>query len=155
MRIGSDGIALIKSFEQCARAHKTDKGMFIAYMPTPNDVPTVGWGSTGKDITMKTVFTQKQCDERLAADLADFSAKVAALVGAAKTTQHQFDAMVSLAYNIGVAQKGFAGSSVLRNHKAGDFPAAAASFHLWNKQAGKVLGGLVRRRNAEATMYIA
>ena len=155
MRIGPDGIALIKSFEQCARAHKTQSGLFVAYLPTPNDVPTVGWGSTGKDITMATVFTQQQCDDRLAADLAAFSDAVAGLVGTTRTTQHQFDAMVSLAYNIGIAMKGFAGSSVLRRHREGDIAGAAAAFHMWNKQAGKVLAGLVRRRNDEARMYLA
>ncbi len=154
MKIGKDGIALIKSFESCAKAHKTQKGMFVAYLPTKDDVPTIGWGTTGKDITMSTVFTQKQCDDRFDADITEFSAKVDALLGGAKTTQHQFDAMVSLAYNIGPGAKGFAGSSVLRRHKAGDIAGAAAAFHMWNKQAGKVLAGLVRRRNAEAVLYI-
>ena len=158
MKIGKDGIDLIKSFESCARAHKTDKGMFVAYLPTKDDVPTIGWGSTGKDITMSTVFSQKQCDDRLAADLATFSAKVDALVGGAKTSQHQFDAMVSLAYNIGTGN--FATSSVLKAHKAGDGPAASAAFGRWVKQRDKktnqliTLEGLVRRRHAEAALYL-
>ena len=70
----------IKSFEQCR---------LKAYMPTPNDVPTIGWGSTGPDIRMGMAWTQEQADERFASDLAKFGAKVAGDIGNAPTTQAQ------------------------------------------------------------------
>ncbi len=143
MQIGDAGVALIKSFEKCR---------LRAYLPTPDDVPTIGWGSTGADIHLGLTWTQAQCDARFATDLASFAAKVAALIGKTATTQHQFDAMVSLAYNIGTTA--FGGSSVLKWHKAGDHPAAAAAFSLWVKQKGKVLAGLVRRRHAEVALYL-
>ena len=44
---------------------------------------------------------------------------------------------------------------MLRLHKAGDWKGAARAFGLWNKQAGKVLPGLVRRRAMEAAMYLS
>lgn len=150
MQIAKPGIDLIKSFESCAKKRKD--GHFEAYLPTPDDVPTIGWGTTGKDIKMGMTMSQQECDDRFAADVAVFSAKVAALVGKTATSQNQFDAMVSLAYNIGLGAYGK--SSVLRQHKAGDHGAAAAAFSLWCKQAGKVLPGLLRRRHAEAALYL-
>ena len=141
-------IKLIEGFETCAKA--IGNGDFAAYMPTPNDRPTVGWGSTGPDITMGLVWTQAQCDERFAADLAKFAAGVSAAV-TGETAQNQVDAMVSLAYNIGVGA--FKSSTLLRKHNVGDFAGAQAQFAVWNKQAGKVLPGLVKRRAAEAAMY--
>lgn len=132
----------IKGFEQCR---------LKAYMPTPQDKPTIGWGSTGPDIKLGMTWTQKQADDRFAADLAYFGGKVINAIGGAATTQAQYDAMVSLAYNIGIVA--FAGSTVLRKHKAGDHVGAAAAFAMWVKQAGRVLNGLVKRRAAEAAMY--
>lgn len=67
-------------------------------------------------------------------------------------TQGMFDALVSLAYNIGLG--GFRSSSVLRHLNAGDYEAAAASFALWNKAGGQVNAGLVRRRSAEASLFL-
>lgn len=132
----------IKSFEACR---------LKAYMPTPNDVPTIGFGSTGPDIRLGMTWTQAQADERFAADLATFGAKVSGDLGSAPTTQDQFDAMTSLAYNIG--EGNFERSTLLKRHLAHDYDGAAAQFAVWNKQAGKVLNGLVRRRTAEARMY--
>lgn len=132
----------IKGFEQCR---------LKAYMPTPNDRPTLGWGSTGPDIKMGMTWTQQQADDRFAHDLASFGAKVAADLGSAPTTQAQFDAMTSLAYNIG--EGNFAGSTVLKRHKVGNNNGAADAFGMWVKQAGVTLNGLVRRRAAEAAMY--
>jgi lysozyme len=62
-----------------------------------------------------------------------------------------FDAMVSLAFNVGIGA--FLRSSVLRLHLAGDHRRAAEAFGLWNKAGGKILPGLVRRRTAEANLY--
>jgi len=132
----------IKGYEACR---------LKAYMPTPNDVPTIGWGSTGPDIRLGMTWTQQQADDRFASDLARFGAKVSDLIGAAPTKQNEFDAMTSLAYNIGTGN--FASSTVLRKHKAGDHDGAAAAFSLWNKQKGVVLNGLTKRRAAEAAMY--
>jgi lysozyme len=131
----------IKGFEQCRLA---------AYLPTPDDVPTIGWGTT-KGVRLGLVWTQAQADAAFAADLAYFGAKVAALLNGSPTTQGQYDAMVSLAYNIGATA--FGNSTLLRMHKAGDFTGAALQFPRWNKQAGKVLNGLTRRRADEAAMY--
>lgn len=142
--------AHIKGFEKLKLA---------SYMPTKDDVPTIGWGSTGPDIRMGMIWTKGEADARFARDLAKFAAAVDRLIGDAATEQHEFDAMVGLAYNIGIGSPkmalpgGFTRSTVLRRHKQGDRMRAERAFHLWNKQKGKVLKGLVRRRAVEAAMY--
>ena len=68
-------------------------------------------------------------------------------------TQNQFDAMVSLCFNIG--EGAFAGSSVARRFNAGDIQGAADAFLMWNKAGGRVLAGLDRRRRAERTLFLS
>lgn len=112
---------------------------------------TIGWGSTGPGIGPGVVWTQEQADARFLEDLTKFGEQVARLLGDAPTTAHQWAALVSLAYNIGTAA--LAKSTVLRRHKAGDYAGARAAFAMWNKNDGKVMAGLTRRRAAEAAVY--
>ncbi|MBV8685381.1 MAG: lysozyme [Alphaproteobacteria bacterium] len=144
-------IKTIQQFEGCAK--KRSDGSFEAY-PDPGtggDPWTIGWGSTGADIKKGMVWTQQQCDERFGEHVAQFAASVAKALGGAPTTQPQFDAMVSFAYNVGVGN--LQSSTLLKKHKAGDYAGAALEFAKWNKAAGKVLPGLTRRRAAEAALY--
>jgi lysozyme len=69
-------------------------------------------------------------------------------------TQNQFDALVSLCYNIGTGN--FVSSTLVKMLKA-DEPKSeiAAQFLRWNKAGGKVLAGLTRRRNAEAELFLS
>lgn len=143
--------ALIQQFEGCAK--RRPDGSFEAY-PDPGtggDPWTIGWGSTGADIKKGVVWNQQQCDGRFASHLAEFAQGVSKAIGDAPTTQAQFDAMVSFAYNVGLGN--LASSTLLKLHKAGDHAGAAAQFARWNKAAGKVLPGLTRRRGAEAALY--
>lgn len=148
------GIDLMHQFEGCEK--KRPDGRFEAYL-CPAGVWTIGWGSTGTDpfnggkIGRGTVWTREQCDLRFEMHLATFEQGVRDAIGKAPTSQPQFDAMVCLAYNIGVGA--FQRSTVLRKHNAGDFPAAAKAFLMWSKAGGKTLRGLVRRREAEAALY--
>ena len=144
-------IKIIQQSESCAK--RQPDGTYKAY-PDPGtggDPWTIGWGSTGPDIRPGTVWTQKQCDDRFSEHLAQFAQGVTKAIGSAPTTQHQFDAMVSLAYNIGVGA--FSKSTVLKRHIAKDYKGAAEAFAMWNKGGGKVLPGLVKRRAAEADLY--
>lgn len=134
-------IDFIKGFEACR---------LDAYLPTPDDAPTIGFGSTGPDITLGMTWTQTQADDRFASDLAAFAAGVSAAV-TSPTTQGEFDAMVSFAYNVGLGA--FEDSTLLRLHNASDYANVPSQFGRWNKQNGKVLAGLTRRRAAEASMY--
>lgn len=151
MTPGPACIALIQQFEGCAK--KQPNGSFIAY-PDPGtggDPWTIGWGTTGVDVKQGVVWTQQQCDDRLTQDVNSFATKVSAALGSAPTTQHQFDALVSFAYNVGVGN--LSSSTLLKLHKAGDFAGAQQQFARWNKAAGKVLPGLTKRRAAEAALY--
>lgn len=151
MTPGPNCIKLVQEFEGCAK--RRPDGSFEAY-PDPGsggDPWTIGWGSTGPDIKMGVVWTQKQCDDRFTAHLGEFTANVSKVLGGTPTTQNQFDAMVSFAYNVGVGN--LSASTLLKKHKAGDYKGAAAEFARWNKAAGKVMTGLTRRRAAEAALY--
>ena len=140
MRTSPEGIALIKSFEgYSADAYKCPAGVW-----------TVGWGSTGPNIVKGTKVTVGQAEALLANSLVKFEQAVTKYAGAAH--QNQFDAMVSLCYNIGPGN--FAKSSVARLHKAGQYTGAASAFLLWNKAGGKILSGLVKRRKAERNLYL-
>ena len=97
------------------------------------------------------VWTQKQCDDRFASHVGEFAANVAKAIGGAATTQHQFDAMASLAYNIGMGN--FSASTLLRKHKAGDFAGAAAQFARLEQGQQEGDGRPDRRRAAEAALY--
>ena len=153
--IGPQGVALIKRFEGCARLRAD--GMVAAY-PDPGtgaEPWTIGWGATGRDhinggrIGPQTVWTQAQCDDRLAQDLLRYAADVARALGDAPATQAQFDAMVSFHYNTGAIAR----ATLTQKHRAGDYQGAAREFARWNRAGGQVLKGLVRRRAAEAELY--
>lgn len=147
----SDCIKLVQSFEGCAK--KQANGTFNAY-PDPGsggDPWTIGWGTTGPDIKPGLNWTQQQCDDRFTQDLNKFAQNVAQAIGGAATTQPQFDAMVSFAYNVGIGN--LTKSTLLRLHKAGDYAETANEFAKWNKAGGKVMAGLTRRRAAEAALY--
>jgi GH24 family phage-related lysozyme (muramidase) len=150
-RVGSKGTALIKRFEGCARIRPDGK---VEAYPDPGTggAPwTIGWGSTGPGISPGTVWTQKQCDDRLDADLVRYAEGVAKALGSsiASTSQAQFDALVSFHYNTGAIGR----ATLTRLHRAGDFNAAAAEFGRWKHAGGRVLRGLVVRREAEEALY--
>lgn len=147
--ISADGIALIKRFEGCAR--RIAGGLVEAYPDagTGGEPWTIGWGATGSGIGPGTMWTQAQCDARLASDLVHYAAGVSDALGNAPTTQAQFDALVSFHYNTGAIGR----ATLTRKHIAGDHAGAAAEFARWTRAGGRVLRGLVRRRAAEAELY--
>lgn len=152
--IGPEGIALVKRFEGCAR--RRADGRFEAYPdPGTGGAPwTIGWGATGQGydgpIGPGTIWTQDQCDARLEVDLARHAAEVASALGDAATTQVQFDALVSFHYNTGAIAR----ATLTAKHRRGDIAGAAAEFARWNRAGGRIMRGLVRRRSAEAALYL-
>lgn len=149
--IGPAGVALIKRFEGCAR--RRPGGLFEAYPdPGTGGAPwTIGWGATGPGIGPGTVWTQAQCDTRLEGDLVRYAREVAEALGNSRTTQAQFDAMVSFHYNTGAIGR----ATLTQRHRAGDFLSAANEFARWNRAGGRILAGLTRRRAAEAELYLS
>ena len=149
--VSAAGLALIKSFEGCARVRSD--GLVEAYPdPGTGRAPwTIGWGATGAGIGPGTCWTQAQCDDRLAADIARHAAQVRAALGDAPTSQAAFDALVSFHYNTGAIAR----ATLTKRHVLGDFAGAASEFARWNRAGGRVLRGLVRRRAAEARLYLS
>lgn len=139
-------LAILRGAESCRLVAYPDPGSGSAPW-------TIGWGATGPGIHAGLVWTQALADTRLAQDLRYLATQMTQACGAAFTRDHQFGAMCSLAYNIGFGN--FLGSSVLRFHHAGEHHEAAAAFGAWNKGGGHVLPGLVRRRAAEAALYLS
>ena len=147
--MGQAGADLIKRYESCAKP--VGAGRFAAYPdPGTGNAPwTIGWGATGPDIRPGLVWTQAQCDARLDRDITSHAATVARLIGEAKTTRNQFDALTSFQYNTGKLGQ----STLLKKHVAGDYAGATVEFGKWTRAAGAALEGLVKRRTAEATLY--
>lgn len=149
MRATQQAIDLIHSTETFqARAYK-DPG-------SRDGLPiTIGWGSTsdldGKPIKLGDVWTRATGDAKFAQDLQKFEKGVTAALAGAPVTQGQFDALVSFAYNVGI--QALKDSTLMRMHRAGDYAGAKGQFARWNKNDGKVMNGLIRRRAAEAAMY--
>lgn len=115
---------------------------------------TIGFGDTGPDVVEGLTITREEADQRFSRRLArEFEPAVDRVCEGVPTKQGEFDAMVSLAYNIGTGA--FAKSSVARMHRAGNTQAAAEAFALWNKAGGRVLAGLTRRRQEEADLYVS
>lgn len=143
MKISSTGLDLIKLFEGFRSK---------AYL-CPAGILTVGYGSTGKHVQRGMVVSEPQATALLIQDAGRFEKTVNALK--ITLTQNQFDALVSLAFNIGTGN--FNKSTLVRKLKAGDMAGAAAQFAVWNKATvnGKltVLPGLVRRRAAETALF--
>ena len=139
------GIGLIKEFEGCS----------LAAYRCPAGVWTIGYGHTGKvdgkAVSLGMRITQTKAAQLLREDLASFEAAVNAAV---KTliTQNMFDALVSFSYNCGAGA--LRNSTLLRKLNAGDYLGAADEFPKWNKAGGKVLNGLVRRREAERKLFL-
>lgn len=144
MVVSKKGLDLIKRSEGCKLTAYPDPA-------SGGDPWTIGYGATGAGIKKGVVWTQAQADSRLADDVSRFADGVSSLIGSAPTTQGQYDAMVSLAFNVGLTN--LKESTLLRLHKEGDYAGAANQFARWRFAAGKELPGLVKRRAAEAALY--
>ena len=97
-------------------------------------------------------LTMDEVDRILSQDLGRFERGVARLCPAALGHQGQFDALVSFAFNVGLGN--LQRSSIRMRYNRGDVEGAADAFLMWTKAAGKVLTGLVKRRNDERAMFL-
>ena len=146
MRINAETIALVKEFEGCELA---------AYRDAVG-VWTIGYGHSERaPLPPKPydgmVITMDQAHKILQDDLTHFGKSVENLISV-PVTDNQFGAMVSLAFNIGIGA--FGKSTALKRLNAGDYLGAAEAMTWWNKAGGKVMRGLVRRREAERALFL-
>lgn len=157
MKLGQKGRDLIHSFETLKLTSYRDPG-------SRNGLPiTCGWGTTvdegGGPIPLGAVWTREKADRLFARDIATRELQLNMLLRGKPTTQNQFDALMSFAYNVGMdidddtIAEGLGDSTLLRKHLAGDYAGAQAAFAAWNKNDGQVMRGLTRRRAEEAALY--
>ena len=133
-----------------------DGGCALVAYRCPAGIWTIGWGET-EGVRPGDRCTKEQADAWLLEDLQERVRAVGDLCKV-EPSPHELGAMVSFAYNVGLA--GFAKSTVLRQHNAGNRQAAARAFGLWNKarnpRTGQLepLPGLTARRAREAALYL-
>jgi lysozyme len=148
MKLDDNGYKLIQGFE----------GLSLVPYLCSAKVATIGYGATfypsGKKVTMQDAPISLATAKWMFKETADkFAADVNKMIKA-NLNQNQFNAIVSLAYNIGLA--GLAKSSLLRKVNVNPNDATITnSFLVWNKAGGKVLNGLTKRRAIEAKLYFA
>ncbi|MNJ42904.1 Lysozyme RrrD [compost metagenome] len=140
MRTSQRGFSLIKSFE----------GLRLQSYQDAVGVWTIGYGTT-RGIKPGMSITKDQAERMLVNDVQRFEVEVERLVKVPLTT-NQRDALISFTYNLGSAN--LESSTLLRLLNRGDYAGAAEQFPRWNKAGGKVLPGLVRRRDAERALFL-
>ena len=141
MKMNAAGRELVRRFE----------GLRLEAYRCPAGVLTIGYGSTGPHVRTGMIITPGEADRLLDKDLSRFEVGVEAMLCGVPTTEDEFSAMVSLAFNIGLGN--FATSTLLKRHKAGNKVGAANSFLSWVYANKQKLKGLVARREAEKELY--
>lgn len=139
-KISLSGLGLIQRHE----------GLRLQAYLCPGDVWTIGYGHT-KNVRHDDQITEAQAKKFLLEDVEAFERVVNAAVRV-EINQNQFDALVSLAFNIGA--QNFRTSTLLKKLNEGNYLAAAAEFKKWRKGGGKVLPGLVKRRKEESELFL-
>jgi len=147
MKTSELGINLIKSYEGLS---------LVAYLDGAS-VPTIGYGTTvieGKPVTLGLTCTQQEAEKWLLDDISKFEREVTRLACPPIEKQHQFDALVCFAYNVGSGA--LAKSTLLKRIKV-NLPIVESNFTVWNKITvnGKLVesAGLTRRRKSEYTLF--
>ena len=99
------------------------------------------------------VWTKTEIDELFRADVGTFERGVLRLVPGVVGRQGAFDALVSISFNFGLGN--LQRSTIRMRANRGDWSGAAEAFRVWTKGGGKVLPGLVKRREAEIALFLA
>lgn len=142
MKATAKAVELIKACESCSlKAYKCPAGVW-----------TIGWGNTSHAKAGMTC-TQAQAYAWLNEDVAKTEDIVTDALDGAPVTQNQFDALVSLVFNIGGGN--FRKSTLLKKLKAGDINGAATEFGRWVYAGKKIMPGLVMRRATEKKLFLS
>ena len=146
----SQGLSGVPTGVKDVELIKESEGLRLeAYLPTPNDVWTIGYGHT-KTAKKGMKITLAGAEALLHQDLAWVEAAIDTYVQV-PLNQNQYDAIASFIYNVGATA--FRKSTMLKLLNVGDYDGAANQFPRWNKQKGKVLNGLTKRRQEEKTLF--
>lgn len=141
MQYSKDGLHLTEQFEGCKLTAYQDQGGRW----------TNGYGNT-RNVVPGSTITQSQAKDDLRANIAWAESEVNRLVKV-PLSQGEFDACVDFTFNCGCGN--FDHSTLLKLINDGDMTDAANEFEKWDKCGGKVVAGLLRRRQAEAMEFKA
>lgn len=140
-KVSNTGIETIKKHE----------GLRLDAYLCPANVWTIGYGHTG-GVKKGDRITREQAESYLISDLS--KAEIIVNAEVPWVTQGQFDALVSFVFNVGGGN--FKKSSLLRLLKERQPKEVVANqFHRWVYGGGKVLPGLVRRRQDEYMLFVS
>lgn len=138
----SKGIKLIKSCE----------GLRLEPYLCSAGVATIGYGSTGPAISMSMEpITQEKAESLLKVDIRTKSEKYLNRHVKVRLNQHQYDALSSFCFNVGGGN--FRSSTLLHKLNKEDYNGAANEFWKWRRAGGKILPGLVKRRELEEKLF--
>jgi lysozyme len=147
MQASSHCIALIKEFEGLrTKAYKADPS---------EKYYTIGYGHYGPDVTPTMGITLDYAYELLKIDVNRFASDLSRYMERDQIylTQPQFDAVLSFVYNLGFAN--LISSTLWKKLKAKDYKGASEEFCRWNKCNGKILKGLIVRREKEKQLFLS
>ena len=136
--LSTNGLNLIKSFESCK---------LTAYKCLPTEkYYTIGYGHYGSDVTAGMKITKEQAEELLLQDCKKAIKNVNSFMSKYNFNQNQFDALVSFAFNVGsINQLTASGTRTLEQ--------ISSKITAYNKSAGRVIAGLVKRRAKEKELF--
>lgn len=141
MKTSNNGIYFIKQWEGCKLTSYQDGG----------GVWTIGTGHT-KGVKAGQTITQQQADQYLVDDLQPVNQTLNSVV-TASVNQNQYDALSSFTFNLGSGA--LEGSTLLTLLNQGNYQGAADEFPKWCHDNGRVVQGLVNRRNAERDLFLS
>ena len=139
MKISEEGLALIKKFEGCElEAYQCAAGIW-----------TIAYGRI-KEVKEGNTCTQEQAEAWLDEELHEYESYINDMVEVS-LLQNQFDALVSWVFNLGPSN--LKASTMLKVLNNKEFEEVPSQIKRWNKAGGVILGGLVKRREAEANLF--
>ena len=119
----------------------------------PGNKLTIGYGHVLKNKLDRTI-TVDEANDLLNYDLISLEKQLNKLltINKIQLNQNQYDAIISFVFNIGITK--FKNSTLFKHLKNNDFLKAALEFNKWIYASGKIQQGLVKRREAEASLFI-
>lgn len=127
------------------------EGLVQLVYPDPVGIPTVCWGHMDPALKAGTRYSKARCEALLKMDTMSAHKALADLVKV-PLSQNQYDALVSLVFNIG--RDAFSRSTLLRKLNDGDYDGAAEEFPRWSYAGGRKIQGLLSRRIDEQALFI-
>jgi lysozyme len=136
----------------CFALIRKSEGLRLKAYQDMGGVWTVGYGHTGPDVTPNKKITVDEAETLLHNDATHACDSVLQLTDGI-VSQGQLDALTDFVFNLGASK--LKNSTLLRKHRAGNYPGAAAEFAKWIYADGRIAEGLIKRRAAETHLYLS